>query len=84
MADGVRERAAANVGIGITGIAGPGGRHAGQTGRHGGDCRSHAGGRTVRTFQFIGPRDMVKYQSAQAAMNMLRLLLSDGTPLHGR
>ena len=29
------------------------------------------------TFQFIGPREMVKFQSAQAAMNMLRLLLAD-------
>jgi nicotinamide mononucleotide (NMN) deamidase PncC len=31
----------------------------------------------VRTFQFLGGRDMVKFQSAQAAMNMLRLILLD-------
>jgi hypothetical protein len=31
----------------------------------------------VRTFQFVGGRDMVKFQSAQAAMNMLRLMLLD-------
>ena len=29
----------------------------------------------VRTFQFIGGREMVKFQSAQAAMNMLRLIM---------
>jgi nicotinamide-nucleotide amidase len=84
MAAGVRERASASVGIGITGIAGPGG----------GTPQKPVGtvavavitpvGERVRTFQFIGPRDMVKFQSAQAAMNMLRLLLVDGPPVHGR
>jgi hypothetical protein len=35
----------------------------------------------VRTFHFLGGRDMVKFQSAQAAMNMLRLiLLKSDTP----
>jgi hypothetical protein len=29
----------------------------------------------VRTFQFIGSREMVKFQSTQAALNMLRLML---------
>jgi nicotinamide mononucleotide (NMN) deamidase PncC len=29
----------------------------------------------VRTFQFAGAREMVKFQSAQAALNMLRLML---------
>jgi hypothetical protein len=35
----------------------------------------------VRTFQFIGPREMVKFQSSQAALNMLRLLLISLTSL---
>jgi nicotinamide-nucleotide amidase len=75
MADGVRSRAGSSIGIGVTGIAGPGG----------GTPQKPVGtvavavvtpvGRSVRTFLFVGPRDMVKYQSAQAAMNMLRLLL---------
>jgi hypothetical protein len=30
----------------------------------------------VRTFQFIGPRDMVKFQAAQSALNMTRLLVT--------
>jgi len=33
-------------------------------------------GRTsVRTFKFFGGREMIKFQSSQAAMNMLRLAL---------
>jgi len=75
MATGIRQRARASVGIGITGIAGPGG----------GSPEKPVGTVAiavavddlirVRTFQFLGGRDMVKFQSAQAAMNMLRLLL---------
>jgi nicotinamide-nucleotide amidase len=75
MATGIRQRARASVGIGITGIAGPGG----------GSPEKPVGTVAiavavddlirVRTFQFLGGREMVKFQSAQAAMNMLRLLL---------
>jgi len=31
--------------------------------------------RHVRTFQFLGARDQIKYQSTQAGLNMLRLIL---------
>jgi nicotinamide-nucleotide amidase len=77
MATGIRERSATDVGIGVTGIAGPtGGTPEKPVGTVavavalGADVR-------VRTFRFIGARDHVKYQSAQAAMNMLRLMLSE-------
>ena len=30
----------------------------------------------VRTFQFLGGREMVKFQAAQAALNMMRLMLA--------
>jgi nicotinamide-nucleotide amidase len=75
MAEGVRSRAGTNVGIGVTGVAGPGGgtpeKPVGTVAIAivaGDDAR-------VRTFQFIGDREQVKYQSAQAALNMLRLKL---------
>jgi nicotinamide-nucleotide amidase len=75
MAAGIRERAGVSVGIGITGIAGPGG---GTPEKPVGTvaiavtCGSAA---QVRTFQFFGDRQLVKFQSSQAALNMLRLML---------
>jgi nicotinamide-nucleotide amidase len=75
MAEGIRAKAATAVGIGVTGIAGPGGgtpeKPVGTVVIAvvaGDDAR-------VRTFQFVGAREMVKFQSAQAALNMLRLML---------
>jgi competence/damage-inducible protein CinA-like protein len=75
MAAGVRDGARTPVGIGITGIAGPGG----------GTPQKPVGmvcvavlvndREWVRTFQFVGDRGLVKYQSATAALNMLRLML---------
>ncbi len=75
MAEAIAERAAANVGIGITGIAGPGG---GSDEKPVGTvCIATVvdGAPKVRTFRFFGGRDMIKFQSAQAAMNMIRLTL---------
>ena len=76
MAEGIRAKASADVGIGVTGIAGPGGgtpeKPVGTVAiavLAGADAR-------VRTFQFVGAREMVKFQSAQAALNMLRLMLT--------
>jgi len=75
MAAGIRERAGVSVGIGITGIAGPGG---GTPEKPVGtvaiavNCGAAA---QVRTFQFFGDRQLVKFQSSQAALNMLRLML---------
>jgi nicotinamide-nucleotide amidase len=75
MAEGIRARSGANVGIGITGIAGP----------SGGTDQKPVGtvsiaviaedAATVRTFNFLGGRDMVKFQASQTAMNLLRLML---------
>jgi PncC family amidohydrolase len=77
MAEGIRARAHTDAGIGVTGIAGPGG---GTPEKPVGTVAIAvvAGGDTrVRTFQFIGEREQVKYQSAQSAMNMLRLMMMD-------
>jgi nicotinamide-nucleotide amidase len=77
MAEGIRSRAGTNVGAGITGIAGPGG----------GTPEKPVGtlaiaivtddDARVRTLKFFGGRELVKFQAAQAAMNMLRLMLMD-------
>jgi nicotinamide-nucleotide amidase len=75
MAAGIRARAKTNVGIGITGIAGPGG---GSEQKPVGTVAIAAiadGDQRVRTFQFMGNREMVKFQAAQSAMNMVRLML---------
>jgi nicotinamide-nucleotide amidase len=78
MAEGVRTRAGANVGIGVTGIAGPGG----------GTAEKPVGTVAiavvteeqvrVRTLKLFGGREMVKFQAAQAAMNLLRLMMIRG------
>jgi nicotinamide-nucleotide amidase len=76
MAEGIRSRAGTNIGIGVTGIAGPGG----------GTPQKPVGTVAiavavdedvrVRTFQFIGPREMVKFQAAQSALNMTRVMVA--------
>ena len=75
MAHGIRERSGAAAGIGVTGIAGPGGGTAQKP--VGMVCVASVLGERewVRTFQFVGGRELVKYQSATAALNMLRLML---------
>ena len=75
MAAGVRDLAASSVGIGITGIAGPGGGTPEKPVGTVAIAVVTPSARSVRTFQFVGPRDMVKFQSTQTAMNMLRMLL---------
>jgi nicotinamide-nucleotide amidase len=76
LAEGIRSRAGTAIGIGVTGIAGPGG----------GTPQKPVGTVAiavavdeevrVRTFQFIGGREMVKFQAAQSALNMTRVLVA--------
>jgi nicotinamide-nucleotide amidase len=75
MAEGIRSRAGTNVGVGVTGIAGPGG---GSEQKPVGTVVIAAiveDEARVRSFQFLGGRDMVKFQAAQSALNMVRLML---------
>jgi nicotinamide-nucleotide amidase len=75
MAEGIRSRAATRIGVGITGIAGPGG---GTPAKPVGTVALAVvvdDEVRVRTFQFIGGREMVKFQATQSALNMTRLMV---------
>jgi nicotinamide-nucleotide amidase len=75
MASGIRARAKADIGVGVTGIAGP----------TGGTPEKPVGmvvvaavtidERRCRTFRFFGDREQVKFQAAQAALMMVRHML---------
>ena len=77
MADGVRRRARVEVGVGVTGIAGPGG---GSTDKPVGTvaiAAVTAADARSRLFRFNGERDQVKFQASQAALDMVRRILVD-------
>jgi nicotinamide-nucleotide amidase len=81
MAEGIRERTHADVAVGITGIAGPGG-----------GMESKPVGTVViavivpgqpvyvRTYTFFGGRAMVKFQATQAALDRVRRMLGAVSP----
>ncbi|HTK29104.1 MAG TPA: competence/damage-inducible protein A [Vicinamibacterales bacterium] len=75
MAEGIRASAETDVGLGVTGIAGPGGGTPQKPVGTVAIAVVTPGASRVKTFQFLGNREMVKFQSSQAALNMLRLLL---------
>jgi competence/damage-inducible protein CinA-like protein len=75
MADEIRLRSRVDIGIGVTGIAGPDG---GTPEKPVGTvcvAASSAAGTRVRTFRFVGGREMVKFQASQAALDMVRRML---------
>ncbi len=75
MAEGIRSRAGANVGIGVTGIAGPGGGTAQKPVGMVAIAALVTGTSRSRTFSFIGGREQVKFQASQAALDMVRRML---------
>ena len=80
MADGVRARSRVGVGVGVTGIAGPGG---GSDEKPVGTVAIAAVTADVtrsRVFRFLGEREQVKFQASQAALDMVRRIMMDGTP----
>lgn len=75
MAEGVRSRAAVDVGVGVTGIAGPGG---GSPDKPVGTVAIAAVTPSevrTRMFRFHGEREHVKFQASQAALDMVRRML---------
>ncbi|HXH06649.1 MAG TPA: competence/damage-inducible protein A [Vicinamibacterales bacterium] len=76
MAEGARARGPADVGVGVTGIAGPGG---GTPGKPVGTVAiavvGPRGGVRRQTYRFAGGRAQVKLQATQAALDQVRRLL---------
>jgi nicotinamide-nucleotide amidase len=72
MAEGIRSRAPADLGLGITGIAGPTGGTPETPGGSVAIALASADGISGRTFRFFGDREQVKFQASQAALDMVR------------
>ena len=72
MAEGIRSRARTAIGVGVTGIAGPGGGTEEKPVGTVAIAVSIGSETTARTFRFPGSRDMVRSQAAQAALDMVR------------
>jgi nicotinamide-nucleotide amidase len=74
MADGIRLRARADIGVGVTGIAGPTGGTAEKPVGMVVIAVTTATERRCRTFRFYGERELVKFQASQNALDMVRRL----------
>jgi nicotinamide-nucleotide amidase len=73
MARGVRERSKTDVGLSVTGIAGPGGGTAQKpVGLVYVGFDAKGTGVLAKEFRFHGPRDTIKLRASQAALNVLR------------
>ena len=76
MAYGVRTELDADVGVAVTGVAGPGG---GSDAKPVGTVVIAVSGpiEAVKTFRFLGDRQMVRLQSVVAALDMVRRKTSE-------
>ena len=75
MAEGIRTRAGVDIGVGVTGIAGPSGGTAEKPVGTVVIAAATRSGSCSRTFRFFGERDRVKFQASQAALDMVRRML---------
>ena len=83
LAEGARARAGVELGVGITGVAGPdGGSEEKPVGTVFIGIAS-PGGHAVRRFRFMGTRKTIRERSAQTALDMIRREL-EGLPLDAR
>jgi len=81
MADAARARAGTDIGVGVTGIAGPGGGTPEKPVGLVFIAISGAAGDRVRRTHFPSDRDRVRFQSTQSALEMIRRGLLRLTPL---
>jgi len=73
LAEGIRRRVGSTLGVGITGVAGPGG---GSEEKPVGTVHvaiSHAAGVKERGMRFPGERENIRWQASQAALDMVRV-----------
>jgi nicotinamide-nucleotide amidase len=73
LAEGIRRRVGSTLGVGITGIAGPGG---GSDEKPVGTvyvALSHSSGVRERAARFPGDREAIRWQASQAALDMVRV-----------
>ncbi|MGB7285085.1 MAG: competence/damage-inducible protein A [Candidatus Acidiferrum sp.] len=73
LAEGIRRRVGSTFGVGITGIAGPGG---GSEEKPVGTVHialAHAGGVKERGVRLPGDRESIRFQASQAALDMVRI-----------
>jgi len=82
LADGIRRRVGSTLGVGITGIAGPGG---GSEEKPVGTVHialSHAGGIKERGVRFPGDREIIRWHASQLALDLVRIhfLYNGGEP----
>ncbi|CAN5626514.1 competence/damage-inducible protein A [soil metagenome] len=75
LADGIRARSGAAIGVGVTGIAGPGGGTPQKPVGTVAIAVSGIGPGRVRTHWFAGGRPQVKFLATQAALDMVRRAL---------
>jgi nicotinamide-nucleotide amidase len=72
LAEGIRRRSGATLGLAVTGLAGPGG---GTTERPVGTVHialANGAGTRGREFRFPGDRDRIRFQASQMALDMVR------------
>ncbi|OHB69311.1 MAG: hypothetical protein A2W23_08525 [Planctomycetes bacterium RBG_16_43_13] len=77
MADGIRKLRGVEIGIGVTGIAGPAGGTAAKPVGLVYVALSSPVRVECKEFRFNGDREMIKLQASEAALNMLRRLLEE-------
>ena len=80
LAQGARARFGADVGVGITGVAGPGGGTAEKPVGTVHLCVAGPDGHELRALRLPGTRSAVRERSVTMAMHLLRVLLVGGPP----